>query len=105
MSAIRSWSAGELANTGFMKRGVPTTPSLIEPPRKGTLTMKELFMFCSMARVLTKKTSTRVAKTTHSFLEKCERTLFISDLLGNFQKLRMRPKKFSIKEMFNAKYF
>src|SRR3989344_2123985 len=108
MSRTRSWSAGELAKIGSTKRGVPMIPSAILPPRAGMLTIKDLLILSRIATVLNKSTAKNRAKTIHSFFEKEERARFISCFLGNLPVIlnwRIRLYKFSIKEMFDAKYF
>ena len=77
-------------------------PSFTDPPRIGTLTIKELFIFWSIARVLTSNTKVRTENIFHSLLEKVEKAELISDLLGNEAKIfncRMRPHRFFIREI------
>src|SRR3989344_2013093 len=70
-----------------MKRGVPTMPSEIDPPLEGTLTMKDLFIFSSIASVLKSSATENRVKTIHSLLEKESKTELISDFEGNLRLL------------------
>lgn len=81
-----------------MKRGVPTMPSEIIPPRMGTLTMKALFTLLRINNVLNMRTAVNPVKIAHSLLEKEEKTKLICVFVGNL-KLRMRLYKFSIEEI------
>jgi hypothetical protein len=63
--------------TGFIKRGVPIIPSEIDPPRKGTLIIRDLLILSSIKRVLLKSITTKTAKNFHSFFEKELKTEFI----------------------------
>jgi len=83
MSETRSWSAEEFASTGFMKRGVPITPSEINPPRKGMLTIRDLLMLSSIDIVLMSSIATSATKTILSFFEKVWITEFIWSFVGN----------------------
>ena len=42
-SDTKSRSGSESARTGFTKRGTPTIPSVIVPPKSGTVARKRLF--------------------------------------------------------------
>jgi hypothetical protein len=74
-----------LASIGLIKRGVPMIPSEIDPPCRGTVTIKDLFILSIMSNVLNIKIIKSPANTYHSFLEKEEKTEFISFFVGNFK--------------------
>lgn len=84
-----SCSPDSFASIGFIKRGTSTLPIDIEPPRRGTVTIKLLLIFWSINMVLNNSTSASPTKRRHSFFEKEAKTKFISFFEGNL-KLRIR---------------
>ena len=70
-------------------------PMETEPPRKGTLTIKDLLTLHTMDVALIMSAKNNTPKIAHSFLEKVARAAFILSFFGNV-KFRIRLKIFSI---------